>query len=253
MLDFDEIKDIARLKRLSLINTEKDYLQDLILFSLYSRLNKEIIFKGGTCLYKIYKLNRFSEDLDFTLTKNIDFKKLIPKLMKDISLLNINVKLKEFKKYKNEINIRFLFNSMLYKGTKESQCFIPLNISLKEKILSEPKKEILTSLYKEIPTFEVYAMNEKEILAEKIRAILTREKPRDIYDLWFLIAKRETPLDMNLINKKLKLYNISFSKDEFIKSINRKKGLWNLDLKNLIVSELPNFDIVRENIISKII
>jgi len=142
---------------------------------------------------------------------------------------------------------------MLYKGTKESQCFIPLNISLKEKILSEPKKEILTSLYKEIPTFEVYAMNEKEILAEKIRAILTREKPRDIYDLWFLIAKRETPLDMNLINKKLKLYNISFSKDEFIKSINRKKGLWNLDLKNLIVSELPNFDIVRENIISKII
>src|SRR3989344_3824087 len=72
MLNYDELENIARLKRLSLKNIEKDYLQDLILFSIYSFIGKELVFKGGTCLYKLYKLGRFSEDLDFTLTKDID-------------------------------------------------------------------------------------------------------------------------------------------------------------------------------------
>ena len=60
MLGTEELEDIARLKRLSLINAEKDYLQDILLFSIYSIVGRELVFKGGTCLYKIYKINRFS-------------------------------------------------------------------------------------------------------------------------------------------------------------------------------------------------
>jgi predicted nucleotidyltransferase component of viral defense system len=63
MLNYEELENIAKLKRLSLKNGEKDYLQDLLLFIIYSNVGEELIFKGGTCLYKIYKLNRFSEDL----------------------------------------------------------------------------------------------------------------------------------------------------------------------------------------------
>ena len=36
MLNYEEIENITRLKKLSLRNIEKDYLQDLILFSIYS-------------------------------------------------------------------------------------------------------------------------------------------------------------------------------------------------------------------------
>ncbi len=60
MLSLKELEDSARLKRLSLINAEKDYLQEVILSSIYSFVGRELVFKGGTCLYKLYKLNRFS-------------------------------------------------------------------------------------------------------------------------------------------------------------------------------------------------
>ena len=56
---------------------EKAYYQDLLLYDL-TRTNLEIIFKGGTALYKFYGLPRFSEDLDFAI-KNIE---LVPDKIK---------------------------------------------------------------------------------------------------------------------------------------------------------------------------
>lgn len=247
MLNYEELENIARLKRLSLINAEKDYLQDLVLFSIYSILGKELVFKGGTCLFKIYKLNRFSEDLDFTLTSKIDIKKISKKVIADLLLLNIKGRIKEIKEYRNEINIRLLLNGPLYKGSKETQCFIPLNISMKEQILLEPKKENIIPLYKEIPNFELFVMQEKEILAEKVRAIFTRMKPRDIYDLWFLLRK-DIDFDSQLINKKLALYNTKFNLKEFINRIEKMKGLWQIDLKNLIIGEFKDFNKIKKEL-----
>lgn len=251
MLDYKELEDISNLKRISLINTEKDYLQELILFSLYSKISDELIFKGGTCLYKAYKLNRFSEDLDFTLQKDINIKKTIDKIIKDMRLFNINGAIKELKIYKNDINVRLLFKGPLFKGNKDSQCFIPLNISKKEKSILEPIKKNISSMYKEIPNFDVFVMQEKEILAEKVRAILTREKPRDIYDLWFLL-NNNVEINFELIDKKLKLYGLKFNINNFKNAIYKKKNLWNLDLKNLIISDLPEFDLVVNTILSNI-
>ena len=248
MLSYDELENIARLKRLSIKNAEKDYLQDLMLFSIYSNVGKELIFKGGTCLYKIYKLNRFSEDLDFTLTKRIEVKKLADKIVSDLSLINIKSKIKEIKEYKKEINIRVLINGPLYKGNKETQCFIPLNISLREQPLLEPNKESIISLYKEIPNFEIFTMQEREILAEKVRAIFTRTKPRDIYDLWFLVAKKNIILDLELVNRKLSLYRLKFDIKKFRDKIENMKRLWQIDLKALMIGELQEFEDVKSEI-----
>ena len=252
MLDLEGLDRIAKLKRLSLINAEKDYLQDILLFSTYSNIGKELVFKGGTSLYKIYKLNRFSEDLDFTLTKRLDMKKISNRIISDLMLINIAGKIKEVKEYKNEINIKLLLNGPLYKGSKETQCFIPLNISLKEKVLLEPKRESIISLYKELPTYELFIMQEKEILAEKIRAIFTRLKPRDVYDLWFLLVRKNIIFDLTLVNKKLILYNLKFNFKEFKDRIEKMEGLWKIDLKNLIIGELPEFSKIKKETMSKI-
>jgi hypothetical protein len=252
MLSIEELEHIGRLKGISRVNAEKDYLQDLLLFGMYSRISDELVFKGGTCLFKIYKLNRFSEDLDFTSRGGINPWKLFSKVISDLELLNVEGRIKEIKRYKNEVNVRMLFTGPLYNGSKESLCFIPINISLKERVVLEPRREMMIPLYREIPNFEVFAMQEHEILAEKIRAILTREKPRDVYDLWFLLCKRGLPFDITLVNKKLRLYNLKFDLVEFMKSIDIKKGLWKLDLQNLILSNLPEFENVREDISKKI-
>jgi len=252
MLSYEELENIAQLKRLSPMNTEKDYLQDLILFSIYSNIGKELIFKGETCLYKVYKLNRFSEDLDFTLTKRLDTEKIANKVISDLMLLNIRGRIKEIKEYQKGMNIRLLLNGPLYRGGKETQCFIPLNISKKEQVLLEPKKESIMPLYREIPTFEVFAMPEKEILAEKVRAILTRQKPRDVYDLWFLLTRRNIVFDSNLIDKKLALYDLRLDLTELRNRIGRMKGLWEIDLKNLMIGELQKFDRVKGELFEKL-
>ncbi|MDD4878778.1 MAG: nucleotidyl transferase AbiEii/AbiGii toxin family protein [Candidatus Nanoarchaeia archaeon] len=252
MLSREELENIARIKRISIVNAEKDYLQELILRSIYSLAGKALVFKGGTCLYKIYKLGRFSEDLDFTLNGKINLEKLAARVISDLGMLGIKGRIKETKEHANETNIRLLMNGPLFKGGAETQCFIPLNISKKEKMILEPAKESVIPLYREIGSFDVFAMQEKEILAEKIRAISTRMKPRDIYDAWFLVAKKGIEFDLNFANKKLELYGQAFELSAFRRRVESMQGLWLADLRHLIIGELPDFNAVKKGILAHI-
>lgn len=251
MITKEELSKIAEVKNISLTNTERDYLQEIILFNLYKGIKDELVFKGGTALYKIYGLNRFSQDLDFTLTKRrFKLKNLVAKMIDQVWLLGIKGKIKEFREYKNEVNIRLVFRGPLYNGSKESLVLIPLNTSLRERVV-KASNELIISSYREIPSFEVYVMGEQEIAAEKIRAILTREKARDVYDLWFLL-KKGIKLNFDLVEKKLRIHNKKFSKKEFIAAINRKEKMWEVDLRKLTIGTLPDFRRIKKGIIGKI-
>lgn len=72
MIRKQEIMRHAKSLGLSANTVEKDYVLNWLLLGIFSndQLNKHWIFKGGTCLKKCYfKEYRFSEDLDFTLTR----------------------------------------------------------------------------------------------------------------------------------------------------------------------------------------
>ena len=89
MITRKELEEIARLKGLSLGNTEKDYLLDIALLSISKNTKNELVFKGGTCLYKFYKLNRFSEDLDFSAVKKTNINLLIKNIISDFERFGI--------------------------------------------------------------------------------------------------------------------------------------------------------------------
>ena len=61
----------------------------------------------------------------------------------------------------------------------------------------------------------VNSLSQNEILAEKIRAIMTRRKHRDFYDLWVL-QENGAILDKSLISKKLVYYNEVFSAEKIL-------------------------------------
>jgi predicted nucleotidyltransferase component of viral defense system len=66
-------------------------LNILDVLSNYSELYKNIVFQGGTALKLCYNLNRYSEDLDFTINK--EGKKFINKLFDELpSKLKIDEK-----------------------------------------------------------------------------------------------------------------------------------------------------------------
>jgi predicted nucleotidyltransferase component of viral defense system len=70
MLTKEELRTYEKTVGFNLWQVEKDYLQHLVLLFLYSRIKNEPVFKGGTALQKVFGLNRFSIDLDFSSTKN---------------------------------------------------------------------------------------------------------------------------------------------------------------------------------------
>ena len=62
-----------------------------------------------------------------------------------------------------------------------------LEFSLREEVLEEPEVVFHSPGYPDIVPFSISVMSLPEILAEKVRAVMTRNKARDVYDLWFLL------------------------------------------------------------------
>jgi len=149
---------------------EKDYFQDLVLFNIYKKTNL-LVFKGGTALYKLYDLPRFSEDLDFSLLENFDFEKVVGEVAKNIEGASV----REIKKTEGSVLIK-----MGFKGIITSYNTIRLDISLKNPLIDKFDVKSYISSYADINPFSLRTMSLKEIVAEKIHAILNREKARDL-------------------------------------------------------------------------
>ena len=223
MITKEQVVNLVKKKKINETTIFREYLQLLFLSELYKeKESQKIFFKGGTAIHLIYKAPRFSEDLDFSVElKEKEFLSFIKKLFGRISKIE-NVKFQE----KNSITgRRFLLTApptiLSYKT------FVNLDFSFREKVL-EPQKSIIETDYPVLFTSFVYHLSKDEIFAEKIRAILTRAKGRDLYDLWFLL-NQGAAIDNNLVKEKLKYYNLtgvkkdkilsqieSFSKDKFI-------------------------------------
>lgn len=234
------IKDKTSITALELI--EKDFYLNVLL----SKLNLEgYVFKGGTCLAKVYlDYFRFSEDLDFTFidqklwegksTKSIkkickemidNFGEQLEKIgldfkfdKKDIKyvMLGSNNKPVTFKVHYIsvltgnpsfvKIQINFLEKIMFVPQTKELLPLIKLNQFAKEDQIYF--KEFL-GIYKPIK-IDVYAI--KEIVAEKVRSLLTRKaiKSRDAIDLLFIYQKfKIRPQDLLKETKEKLLFSIT--------------------------------------------
>ncbi len=244
MITKSELKEYAKLKILNLGQAEKEYFQDIVLFIIYERFGREVVFKGGTAMNRCYNLNRFSEDLDFT-AKKIDLPK---SLNEGLKRFYIDYELSE-SPYEDGIKIIIRLRGPLFIGKKQSMCKIELDLSFRESVLLKPKIETIGRFLKEIPAFNVVVMQEEEILAEKVRAIMTRTRARDVYDMAFLLD-RNTMIDIKLIEAKLMYYDKTWNYAEFVDNLNKSEFIWKTELESL-VPVLPDFKAAKNRIIDK--
>ena len=242
MIPIEELRSISVQKNLTLKNAEKDYLLDICLFSI-SKYRSALAFKGGTALYKFHNLNRFSEDLDFTMNKKkFKMDEMDLNLIRSLDHLGIGANTEDIQKYQNEINITLLARGPLYDGSKGSATRIAINISLRERP-QNVQRSMYIPVYKELVSYELHVLDINEMLAEKVRAIITREKPRDVYDTWFLLRKG-AKMDMALVKKKLKIYDMKFERRVLNSRIEEKRINWKRDMAGLIIGQLPDFDLI---------
>lgn len=216
MITEEQITTLAKKNKINNLTIFREYLQLLFLNELYSQNeSKKIFFKGGTATHLIYKAPRFSEDLDFTVM--MPKKKFLIFINKIFSLLNKKEEV-SFKEKKTIAGKRFLLTAL--PSVLPYKAFISLDFSFREKVI-RPEKSIIETDYPILFTSYVYHLSKEELFAEKIRAILSRSKGRDLYDLWFLINQGVSP-DNDLIKEKTKYYGFKkIDKSKILKKINQ--------------------------------
>lgn len=178
---------------------EKDFILTMILIKFWETY-LDLIFKGWTCLNKIYfPYFRLSEDLDFVLDIDIsrDNRKKVLKdyennFIMDLWLLWFKLKEERTKFDEHKLaTFTFEYSSIIDKSIQT----VKIDISMKNKLqLESVQWEIKSTYINKILEENIFGqhfikcMNLKEMLAEKIRASLTRTNPaiRDLFDIWYI-------------------------------------------------------------------
>lgn len=195
----------------------REYTQTLFLQRLYLIKGSEnFLFKGGTAIHLIYNSFRFSEDLDFTcVLKEKDFERFFNKAASDI--LNISPEF-SFKKKRKITGKSYL---MKYEGeVLDFPVFVSLDFSFRENPLTR-EKTILSTNFPIVFSSFVYHLSAEEILAEKIRAVLTRAKGRDFFDMWYLL-NLGIKINWDWVEKKMNYYpKIKWRQENVLKELDR--------------------------------
>jgi len=220
---------------------EQDYIQALFLQKLYQR-TENLGFKGGTFLKHAYGLDRFSEDLDYTAVKDDNIISILEDSASKLSDYGIEAEIDDIDEEGSSITCRLRYRGPLYDGSERSKGSIEIDISKRADIILEPEWTRLFFEYPEISVVNALGLQKKELLAEKLRALSTRDKARDLYDCWYLINQGTDP-DPELFRQKMEVIG-----GEPELEISVTEEAWVNDL-SIFLENPPKFEKVRKQLL----
>ncbi|MDO8564190.1 MAG: nucleotidyl transferase AbiEii/AbiGii toxin family protein [Nanoarchaeota archaeon] len=225
-----EFNDIASRFRFKPETLGKDYYLTLILFLIKDV--EGIYFKGGTALQKIFLHHtRLSEDIDFTITR--DAKKIQSEILKILEPTGFFKKITEDKNLEGFLRMVVHYNGFM--GEKET-VFIDLN--KRASMLLKPEEHTIEHFYEgHILPFSIKTLAVEEMIAEKLKATMTRNKPRDHFDIYKIIEANFT-INLTLVEKKCKESEKEFSVIRMFKNAQKLKNQWEPDLMPLLTKEV---------------
>lgn len=205
MIEKNEVLKMATELDLRPDTVEKDYILGWMLWGINQHpIVSSWAFKGGTSFKKChFETFRFSEDLDFTLT--------------DISHLTSDFLMRTFieitEKLAEEVGIEFFSDRFTFKIREKAKgqlsahgkihfngplrrtrgvASIKLDLTTDEILVLEPVKKSVHHPFSDGPgggiSARCYAL--EEVIAEKIRALAQRARPRDLYDVIHVYRNR---------------------------------------------------------------
>lgn len=202
--------------------------QQVILSGLYDGgFFQNAAFYGGTCLRIFYGLNRFSEDMDFSLLKpneNFKFEKYFDAISGAFDTVGRKVIInKKNKKTDGKVESAFLKdNTDIYNVSFQTEKAIkikievdtnpPLLFDTENKLLLQPKSFMAKCFT--LPNLFAGKMH-----ALVFRTVRNRLKGRDWFDFeWYV--RNGYPLNFEHLRERIKQFNgVDMSKDEFQKKL----------------------------------
>jgi len=186
---------------------EKDYYLTLILSRIHE-LSENLVFKGGTCLNKVYYVYyRLSEDLDFSMilpqyeaTRGQRQKCIQPvkdKIEKFIE--RFGMRLDDAGNPGRNESKQYIFYFVYQSALREVEAKIKLEIGLRfnplDTIKKCPVQHVFLHPFTGDPLFDggqIACLSLNELMAEKLRAGAIRKiiAPRDFYDIDFVLRNK---------------------------------------------------------------
>lgn len=258
MIEKNEILTIAKNLSLSPDTAEKDYLLGWMLHGISEHQStKDWAFKGGTSLKKcFFETFRFSEDLDYTLKDNahLDVDFLLGVFSEIAELLNETVGIEFFPdRFKFKVidkgNGSFSAQGKIhYNGPlnrKHSVATIKLDLTTDEILVLDAVRRKVHHPYSDEPAQGIHAncYAFEEVVAEKIRALAQRIRPRDLYDVVHFFRNREMiknpQLVYNVLGQKCAFKEMSIPTFEYIENhekLDELEAQWD----NMLAHQLPS-------------
>ena len=202
-------------------NGIKEVVQEIVLCGL-SRAGffKEAAFYGGTALRIFYGLDRFSEDLDFSLmapNPDFDLPRYLPALGRELAAYGFNFKVEDrAKAIDSDIRSAFLKGNtrehmlVFYADERLARSFSG-NDTIKIKFevdTTPPAFATFERKYRLLPIpYEVNLYDMPSLFAGKLHAVIcrawkSRVKGRDLYDYVFYLSQG-TPVNLRHLNARL--------------------------------------------------
>lgn len=238
MISEETILTLANKYQTNIINVRREYFQHLFLSYFYQQPKAEnIFFKGGTNLRLLHNSPRFSEDLDFN-SAFINYEEIESLVLETLSQMekeNIKFSIQEGKQTSGGFLATISFEEFSN----------PVDIQIEISPREEGKTgEVVAVVNDFIPTYNVVSVTEQQLVFEKIRALLERKKPRDFYDLYFILRANLLFSDKKSILSKalamLKKTDINFENElkQFL-----PKSHWAImrDFKVVLAREIQRF------------
>lgn len=192
MISIETLEKLSRQYQMEIFpNIIREYFQHIFLGELYKLPEAEkLLFKGGTALRIVYDSPRFSEDLDFSLFDVADHKVksfvegLFSHVLVEMERTGIKV----------ELGDKIGPTSGGYFGIATFRMFeyppVGVEINIQSHSDQDVKGEVGSVANNFVPTYTIILLPQKDLIEEKIfGALLERKKPRDFYDLYFMMRK----------------------------------------------------------------
>lgn len=237
---------------------EKDYVLGWLLAGLskHSETSKHWVFKGGTCIKKCYlETYRFSEDLDFSLLPDApsydadSLKRILTEVTASTheeSGIDFPEEARVDERQNKQGGITFE-GRVYYRGPlgAPTSARVKFDITRHEPIIDAPEIRPILHSYPDnlnVPGVQSYSLH--ELLAEKTRALYERTRPRDLYDVVYMLenhASLVTPDFLReLFGKKCSVKSISPNSSNDILQIVLKSDDLRSEWSNMLAHQLPS-------------
>ena len=236
---------------------EKDYVLGWLLTGLASSSLRELwVFKGGTCIKKcFFETYRFSEDLDFSLRQEASYSDaairdvLLAALrsVRELSGIDFPENLVQVRPRRNQQDQLTFQCRIGYRGPLAVPGYprVLFDLTQHEPVLDTAEARSILHPYPDhLPEdVTVLAYSLDELLAEKTRALYERTRPRDLYDVVYLVENQSEAFDLahvqELFAAKCVTKNLSVPSLEEITRIVRSDEELRAEWENMLAHQLP--------------